>query len=281
MLLAQISDPHLRTDRRATYGIVDTVTMFERCIAQLSALPRRPDAIVLTGDLAHAGEADEYGLLREIIDPLGIPYYAITGNHDDRDAMRRAFPDQPWLQDRRDAPGGYLQYAVDHGPLRIVGLDTLVPGRSGGALCGDRIAWLDRTLAAAPDRPTVVLMHHPPFATHISRFDRGRIAEASGLAPVIGRHPQVVRILCGHLHRPIQANYAGTLASTCPSPAHQTALDLDPDAASAFVMEPPAWQLHVWHDTAGLVSHTVMVGAFAGPYPFREPASLEDSLPSG
>jgi hypothetical protein len=82
--------------------------------------------------------------------------------------------------------------------------------------------------------------------------------------------PQVERVLCGHLHRPIQARFGGTIASTCPSPAHQIALDLTPDAEARFKMEPPAFQLHAWRPQTGVITHTAYVGEFAGPYRFAD-----------
>jgi 3',5'-cyclic AMP phosphodiesterase CpdA len=107
-------------------------------------------------------------------------------------------------------------------------------------------------------------------------MDRIGLANADALHAIVQRHPQVERVLCGHLHRPIQVRWAGTLASTAPSPAHQVALDLAEDAPSQFVMEPPAYQLHRWHPGTGLVSHTAYVGAFDGPYPFYEAGGLID-----
>jgi hypothetical protein len=83
-------------------------------------------------------------------------------------------------------------------------------------------------------------------------------------------------MLCGHIHRPIQMRFAGTIASVCPSPAHQVALDLAPDAPSRFMMEPPGYQLHKWSEATGIVSHTAFIGDFAGPYPFYEGGKLID-----
>ena len=83
---------------------------------------------------------------------------------------------------------------------------------------------------------------------------------AEALAAVIARHGQVERVLCGHVHRPVTLRWAGTVASIAPSVAHQVALDLRPGAPSAFVMEPPALQLHLWLPGQGLVSHTRYLG---------------------
>jgi Icc protein len=272
MLLAQISDLHIKPQRRLAYGVVDTATMLERCVAAIRALPQRPDAVIATGDLVDLGRPDEYGLLREILAPLAaLPLYLLPGNHDERAALRAAFPDHGYL--RQWEP--FVQYAIDAHALRLVALDTVIPGQSGGELCDARLAWLDRTLAAARDRPTVVALHHPPFATGIGHMDRIALANAGALAAVLRRHPQVERVIAGHLHRPIVCQFAGTVASVCPSPAHQVALDLSTEAPDHFVMEPPAFQLHVQTES-GLVTHTAYIGDFDGPYPFRDNGRLID-----
>jgi 3',5'-cyclic AMP phosphodiesterase CpdA len=165
---------------------------------------------------------------------------------------------------------------IDDYPLRIVALDTVIPGASSGALAPASLAWLDRVLQTQPDKPTVIVMHHPPFKTGIGHMDQIALAQPQALADVVCRHPQVERILCGHLHRAIQVRFGGTIASTCPGVAHQVALDLSPQAASQFVMEPPAFQLHLWDAEAGLISHTAYVGEFDGPYPFYDGDNLID-----
>lgn len=265
-LLAQISDLHIKVRGELSYRVVDTPGMLSACVNHVLALKQQPDAVAITGDLTDGGLPEEYALMRELIAPLEMPVYLIPGNHDKHDAMRAAFANHDYL---RQSPG-FVQYVIEAHPLRIVAIDTVIPGESGGALSEEGIAWLDRTLARAPDRPTVVLMHHPPFTTHIGHMDAYGLRNPKALAAVIRRHPQVERILCGHVHRPIEVRFAGTIAATAPSPAHQVALDLGVDAPSRFVMEPPAYRLHAYTRESGLVSHTAYVGEFPGPYPFRE-----------
>ena len=264
-VLAQISDLHIKARGTLAYGVVDVAGMLRACVRHVLALKRQPDAVALTGDLTDGGRADEYALLREIIAPLGMPIYVIPGNHDKREALRSAFADHAYLRQSSE----FIQYAIDDHPLRIVAIDTVIPRESGGELCEERIAWIERTLAQVPGAPTVVLMHHPPFTTFIGHMDAYGLRNPEALAPVISRHRQVLAILCGHVHRPIEARFAGTVASTSPSPAHQVALDLDVDAPSRFVMEPPAYRLHAYSPETGLVSHTAYIGEFAGPYPFN------------
>lgn len=271
MILCQISDLHIKPGRRLAYGIVDTAAMLERCVRSILDLAQPPDAVIATGDLVDLGRPEEYGLLRELLAPLPMPLYLLPGNHDERSSLRASFPEHGYL--RQWQP--FVQYAIEDHPVRLVALDTVVPGRGDGALCRERLDWLDRCLSEQPRRPTIVALHHPPFATGIGHMDRIGLAGADGLRDVIARHPQVERLIAGHLHRPILVRFGGTVASTCPSPAHQVALDLAHDAADDFVMEPPAYQLHLW--TGGsLVTHTAYVGEFAGPFPFRENGRLID-----
>jgi len=158
--------------------------------------------------------------------------------------------------------------------LRLIGLDTIVPGQAGGEMCARRLAWLAARLGEAPDRPTVLFMHHPPFVTGIEHMDAMRLADEESFAAVVRRHPQVVRVLCGHVHRAIQAPFAGTTASIAPSTAHQVALDLRPQGPSAFMLEPPGFQLHIYDERVGLITHTAPIGAFDGPYPFHDQGVL-------
>lgn len=266
MLICQISDLHIKTSGGLSYGVVDTSSMFKRCVDQILALTTRPEIVVATGDLTDGGRPEEYAYLRELLIPLSIPLYMIPGNHDHRENMLAAFPDHTYL--RQYLP--FIQYAIDDQPIRILSLDTVIAEQSGGELCEQRLDWLQEKLAQAPERPTVIIMHHPPFKTFIAHMDNIGLANAEKLKAIVSKHPQVERILCGHLHRPIQARWAGTLVSTSPSPAHQVVLDLRHDGPSRFVMEPPGYQLHKWHPDSGLISHTAYIGRFEGPYPFYD-----------
>jgi 3',5'-cyclic AMP phosphodiesterase CpdA len=267
MILAQVTDMHIKTPGMLAYRKVDTAAHLARAVAALNALAPQPDLVALTGDLVDFGKPEEYEHLRTLLAPLRAPYLLLPGNHDERTALRAAFPEHDYLP-----RAGFLQYATDCGPLRLVALDTLIPMQGGGELCAERLAWLDQTLAAAPDRPTVVMMHHPPFLTGIAHMDEQGLAGREGFTAVIRRHLQVERIICGHLHRSIQCRVAHTVASTCPAPCHQVALDLRADGPSAFVLEPPGFQLHQWIEGTGLVTHTAVIGEYDGPHPFHDAA---------
>ena len=274
MILCQISDLHIKAEGKKSYRVVDTAASLQRCIAQVNQLKQRPDAVVLTGDLVDFGQPEEYAVLRELLAPLTMPYYLLPGNHDEREALRAAFPEHRYLQQG----GERIEYVIEDHPLRIIALDTVIPHSSKGALGADSLRWLYRVLSEQPQRPTVIVMHHPPFQTGIGHMDTIglSVTDAAALERVVERHPQVERVLCGHLHRPIVKRFGGTIASTCPGVSHQVELDLSVDAPSQFVMEPPGFQLHLWESQTGLVSHTAYVGKFEGPYPFYDGDNLID-----
>ena len=266
MLILQITDTHIKLPGKLAYKKVDTAAMLRACVAEVLHLDPKPDVIALTGDLVDLGRPEEYAHLKSILAPLKAPIYAIPGNHDERDAMREAFRAEGYLPET-----GFLNYAVDKWPLRLIGLDTIIPRQGGGELDDERLDWLDRTLAEKPSAPTVVMMHHPPFPTAIAHMDRIGLKGRERFATIMARHGQVQAILCGHLHRTIQTVVGGRRATTCPSPAHQVALDLRPEGPSAFRMEPPGYMLHLWREGV-LVSHTAVLGDHPGPFPFHDPS---------
>lgn len=261
MLLAQITDSHVAL--RTGYH-VDTVAALVRCVEQIQKLDPLPDACLITGDLVDCGTADEYRMVREIFSRLSMPWFAIPGNHDEREAFRVAFADQRRLAEA----GGFLHYAIEDLALRIIALDTVVPGHTEGTLCSERLEWLAAKLAEAPERPTIIMMHHPPFRTGASVIDEASFTNREALGELISRYWNIEAILCGHLHRAMQTRFFGTLASTAPSTAHQLALDFRPDAKLSFTLEPPGFQLHAWQPGQSLVTHTICVGQFVGPFPF-------------
>ena len=266
MLICQISDLHVRPPGELAYRRVDTASFVRRCVAHILARRPLPDVVVVTGDLTDRGHPDEYRHLVALLAPLSMPFYVIPGNHDQRGALLAAFPGHRYLNEG----GAFLNYVVPLGELRLIGLDTVVPNEGGGLLCADRLSWLERQLDAHRSAPVVVLMHHPPFATGIAPMDRVGLRTERPLEPILRRHPRIERILCGHVHRTIFRSFGGTLATTCPSPAHQVVLDLMRDAPPEFVMEPPGYLLHRWSESEGMVSFGVAIGDYAGPYPFYE-----------
>ncbi len=253
MIIAQISDLHVAEEGSAMRRFVDANAKLAAAVSYLNGLQQRPDLVVATGDLTDHGRPEQYGLLREILEDLQIPLRLVIGNHDERgpllDAMRATHPYLP--------AEGPLHYVDDDWPVRIVALDTTKDDHHDGEIDASDLAWLDRTLGDAPDTPTVVVMHHPPFRTGIWWMDCIGLTGAEAVEQVVRRHPQVRNVLCGHLHRPITTVWGSTVVSTAPSTTHQTACDLHPDHGPTIAAEPPMLQLH-WFTDDRFVSHTTV-----------------------
>lgn len=264
--LVQLSDPHIKLPGAKAYGRVDTAHFLQQAVQAVRRLKQAPQAVVLTGDLTDFGRAEEYAHLRELLQPIDCPVYLLPGNHDEREALREGFPGHAWL--RNGTP--FVQYAVDLGGLRLIAVDTVVPQAPHGEVCAARLDQLAQLLAQDTVTPTIVAMHHPPFRTMIGHMDEIGLRDPGGaLGALVARHPQVRRVICGHLHRLIQAPWANTIAMTAPSTAHQVCLDLADDAPSAFAMEPPGFLVHAWSEAGDVVSHAVPIGRFDGPFPFH------------
>ena len=253
MLIAQVTDCHIR-DRDTSFGhLVDTTETLGRVIDHMLGLDPAPDVVLATGDLTDDGTPAQYATLRNVMAPIADRLVPLPGNHDEGPAFRLAFADL--------LPGGlpeaHCSYVVDDHPVRLVGLDTTLPGRHDGRFDAEREDWLDEVLAAEPNRPTAVFTHFPPFETGLRFMDLAGLLDADRLRAAIERHPQVRLLACGHLHRPIQTAIGAALATTCPSTGHQLGLDLDSDRAGT-VDEPPAYQLHRW-DGERFTTHTGLV----------------------
>ncbi|KAF7962350.1 metallophosphatase [Cupriavidus sp. UYMU48A] len=266
-LVAHITDLHIKAGGKLSYRLVDTAGALHRCIDTLLAAPQQPDAVIVTGDLVDFGADSEYQFLRQILQRLPMPVRLLPGNHDSRSALRRVFADHDYLFATGNGEDP-VHYSIDAGPLRLVAFDCTVPGQPGGRVDPAALPWLEAALSADPARPTLLLLHHPPFFTGIGHMDEQGLANADALEAIVRRHPQVERVLCGHLHRHITRRFGGTVAITAPGPAHQVALDLDPQALSRFRMEPPGYLLHWWHPAHGLVTHAAAIGDYGAAHPF-------------
>lgn len=252
MLIAQITDIHLGFEP-------DTPDEFnrqrlDRVLAELAALEPRPDLLLLTGDLVDRGDRASYERLDEALQGLPFPVHFALGNHDERATFRAVFPDVVFTD-------GFLQYAIEGGPLRLLVLDTLEEGRHGGAFCETRARWLAARLDEAPEQRTLVVLHHPPMEVGIPWMNTDP-AEAwvERLAQVLRGRANVTGLICGHIHRAITARWEGHLVATCPSTAPQVGLDLrpldpdSPDERALIVADAPGYALHWWNGRE-LITH--------------------------
>jgi len=257
MLIAQITDLHAGYQVEVDGKNIDTLEGVRRAVVHINAMTPRPDAVVATGDLVAEERLETYQDLATAVAPLAMPLYVIPGNHDDRGLIRQVFGGAGYLPEGE----GFLHYAVEDQELRLVALDTQDTGLVSGLLCAARLDWLSRTLAAAPDRPTLIVMHHPPFRTGIPGFDTIGLSGRDALGEIVARNPQVRAIACGHVHRDIVTSWRGTLVAVTPSTGYQYPLELNNDAELVMAAEPPALRLLLWNPDDGLVSHLSYVPA--------------------
>ena len=227
MIIAQISDTHILARSSDLDEGRRRADDLRRCVADINR--QQPDAVVHTGDIVQHGLSEEYQHVREILAPLQAPIYVIPGNRDECGALRAAFGDHSYLP----KDGDFLQYTVEDYSVRLVALDS-----------------------TAADKPTILLIHHPPFDIgdhYVGGYRRPR--EAEQLAAVVGRHSQVERLLCGHVHWPTQRQWAGTVATTMAS----VAVDVRKGIDELRVKDRPMYQLHVMSEKNGLVSQARIV----------------------
>ena len=263
MLLAQLSDLHL-SPTPPLRG-VHPLPALERAMHTLTRLP--VDELLITGDLCNNGELEGYLELRNQLGLWAKPVHLVPGNHDNLAAMLRAFPGlaahvQTW---------GRLLQVVEHPTLRLILLDTTTPGQHFGSLDGPTLDWLDRTLQARPGCSTLIAMHHPPVPLGIPFMDAlaMRAGDAKDLAQVLQQHPQVRRLVCGHVHRCIMSEFAGRPCISAPSTAHQIAYRPHAEDHAAYTLEPPGLLLHHLRGHAW-ASHVQVIGDYPGPFAYPE-----------
>jgi Icc protein len=265
MLIAQISDFHIRPIGQTAYAGIDTYAMTRQAIDTIAALDPAPDCVVVTGDLADGGSLEAYALAADLLSRLPMPVFVIPGNHDRRETMREGLAAAfPYLREL----GDFLHYVVEEFPIRLIGLDTVVPGQVGGEICPARQAWFAERLAEGDGRPTLVFMHHPPFLTGVDGMDATRCRTGSAFATLVQDHPEIECVIAGHHHRAIARRWAGTVGFVTPGVAHQVALDLRIGAPLRFIHEPPGFALHVWSPETGLVSHVAQIGDYGPSHDF-------------
>lgn len=195
----------------------NTADYLRRTIGRLHAMTPRPSVVLATGDLVERGSPHEYRRLRTILNRLEIPYFLVPGNHDDREALRKAFRDHRYLR----TFASHASYSFDAWPMRVVALDSTDPFHAGGYLDDERLAWLEAELASHPRRPTILALHHPPFRTGVPGMDAHGFVNADGLGEIVRRNPQVARVVSGHVHTVLMRAWNGTLACTAPSTSPQ------------------------------------------------------------
>jgi len=206
-VVAHLSDTHFLAEGAPLYGVVDTIARLDQALARLEERGGRVDAIVVTGDVADRGEEDAYRRVKASVDPLGerfgCPVVWVMGNHDERSAFRRVLLEQQ--SDDRETP---VDQVVDLDGLRLIALDSAVPGFHHGELTDTQLESLERELATPAPLGTVLALHHPPLPTPLGAMTVLELRGMERLEEVV-RGSDVRAVLGGHLHYPTAATFAG------------------------------------------------------------------------
>lgn len=203
--IVHLSDTHLLSGRGRLHGAVDQDALLRTALGQLERSGAPADAIVLTGDLTDLGEPDAYDRLRELVEPLagrlGAAIVWVPGNHDERPTFARHLLDEP----ETDAP---LDRVHTVGGLRIIALDTTVPGYHHGDLGRDQLDWLAAELERPAEHGTILAVHHPPIPASSALMSLLELRGQDELAALL-RGAEVRAILGGHLHYSTHGTFAG------------------------------------------------------------------------
>ncbi|MDV7242848.1 MULTISPECIES: phosphodiesterase [Rhodococcus] len=249
--ILHVSDTHFVTDGALLHDCVDSDANLSRLFERLEKAGRRPEAIVFTGDLADRGEPEAYVRLRRIVEPaaerLGARVIWVMGNHDARPAFRSGLLDAEPTQDSVDA-------VVDVNGLRIIVLDSTVPGFHHGLISDEQLTWLTDVLAEPAPHGTLLALHHPPVPGLLDAIESVELKEQHRLETVLAG-TDVRGILAGHLHYSTTCTFAGIPVSVASATCYTQDLLVDEgsirgqDGAQGFNM------VHVYRDR---VLHTVV-----------------------
>ena len=250
-VLLHLSDTHLLAGDRRLGDRYDTAANLRRTLETIERMRVRPAAIVFTGDLTDLGEPEAYAALRAEVEPfaarLAAPVVWVAGNHDERPALRAALLDG-------DPSGEPVTGVWDVDGLRLIALDTSVPGWHHGELDDAQLAWLAAELATPAPLGTIVAMHHPPLPSHIPLFDILELREQSRLAEVL-RGSDVRAILAGHLHYSTGGTFAGIPVSVAAATCYTMNLARPGDEVNGMDAGQSFHLVHVYDDT---VTHAVV-----------------------
>jgi 3',5'-cyclic-AMP phosphodiesterase len=269
-VLLHISDTHLVSDG-SLYGAVAADDLLDELLEQLKPSGLRPNAIIFTGDLADQGEPGAYRKLRAVVEPfaaqLGAELIWVMGNHDNRAELRRLLLDEAPSM----APLDRVQM-IDG--LRIITLDTSVPGHHYGEISDSQLAWLADELATQAPDGTILALHHPPIPSVLDLAVTVELRDQAPLGRVL-KGTDVRAILAGHLHYSTSATFVGIPVSVASSTCYTQDLTVEAGGTRGRDGAQGCNVVHVYQDS---VVHSVVplgtgktVGTFvSGPQAQRK-----------
>ncbi len=255
MIIAQISDTHIA---RSLPDAEQRAADLARTIADINTLDPAPDAIIHTGDVTHGGRREDYELAAALLRQAQAPVYIAPGNRDDRENLRRAF--SPWAC--RAAATGFLTYAVDDFPVRLIAVDTVTAHSNKGDFCPERLERLVELIDAEHTKPIAAFMHHPPFMVTVGPDPLNFVTpEAMARLQRALRHSQrVTAVFCGHVHRSTGGRIGEISVMVTPC----TATGLRKGNYPARMHDQPVYHLHRFDAAHGFATEARIVAAASG-----------------
>ncbi len=247
------TDTHMATNPRK--GRPEPNARLAAGLKHVSTFNADADCIIFCGDLTHEGDALSYELLQSRLQDTALPVHLMLGNHDNRETFRYVFPDAPVDEN------GFIQQVIDLPDMRLVLLDTLFgppyqyPESHAGYLCEARLAWLDRQLTQAADKPCCIFMHHPPHDTGFPAMDQIKLRNGEEFYACIARHSNVKHLICGHIHRTISGTHNGLPFSVFKSTVGQMPMQFTSLDSTVENDEPAAYGI-VFFTPGGILVHT-------------------------
>jgi 3',5'-cyclic-AMP phosphodiesterase len=254
MLIAQLTDTHITVPEDEIGDCYVKLEALRNCVTAINKLDTVPDMVIHSGDLVHNGSDEEYRLTKSIMDELRAPYFITPGNRDSVTALTKNFG----LNRYQNAGTPFFQYATNVLGYRLIASDTSTENNNLGFLDFQRLAHLDDLLNEQPEHSTVIFMHHPPINLSNSeplKHEYESYRMVKNFSEIIDRNPQVVAVLCGHIHR----SFTGWINATPLVAMPPLSRSLNRDPASYSSTPNIAFYLHAFSTKAQLNTKVIAV----------------------
>lgn len=263
--ILQITDIHLVAPPRLVSGRLSTFDIFKNAIDRIledGEKIGKIDAIVATGDITDTGDVESFGVFKNQIERLGLPYYLVPGNHDLQAPMLSCFDDVLRLETRSKK----INWVQDINEIRLIGLDTSLPNESGGILDEKTLAFLSESILTAQDKPILIALHHPPFQSGIQFMDKIGLKNSQDLDAILNDVPNEIRLISGHLHSTMISSIGNNIAISSAAISSSFLVDYRENAPIGFSTTSTGYMVHEWNN--GFRSTCMPLSQVDGPHPF-------------
>lgn len=257
--VVQLSDTHFLEDGAPPEGgfAYDTSDAFEAVRGHVAATGV-PDLVVVTGDVADHGRADQYRQAADAFSSLDAPVNVCPGNHDQDATFTTAIGRRTVSTSRAIEIGNWCFLFVDsnagvmiaHESGRFVDPAEYDDRLHGNGSLGMREAsWIRDACAATAAEHVFIWLHHPPGAPVGLSRDHDYDAEWRNL---VGDLAKLRGMGGGHTHVPDHYEFEGCEVFVCP--ALKNNFDLD-----AKTMLPPGYRRYRFSPDGTISGHVELI----------------------